>query len=121
MPNLKPGDTDPRVPLALVSPLEDYRRQALLESTRVSLTILMNELQFQSTKMTQAGVKTWWDVQKFKEIFPTGVSYQCKKELGEEGGGLSAGDCRSASFNFINKGEAIIKRDVPLAYQSGMR
>ena len=120
MPNLEPGNTDPSVPLALKIPLEDYRSRALLQSTKAKATVLINQLEFQASQMVQGGKKTWWDTQDFREIIPTGVSYECKSELGI-GESLAGGDCRKASFNFIQQGEATIAHNIPLEFESGMK
>ncbi|KAL9613005.1 MAG: hypothetical protein Q9167_002438 [Letrouitia subvulpina] len=117
--NFRPGDTDPSVPRALEVPLDGWRRQALRKATSIKLTVLINQLEYQATKMEQGGRKAWWDTQRFEEIILVGSDYQCQRAFGAPGS-LQFRDCQRASFEFIHQGIAPrITKSAPLRFQSG--
>lgn len=117
--NFHPGDTDPNVPRALQVPLDGWRKQAMRQETRNKVTVLINELEYQATKMEQGGRKAWWDTQRFQEIFLVGADYRCQRALGAEGS-LQLRDCQRASYEFIRQGMSpLITKQAPLRFQSG--
>ena len=118
--NKRPGDTDPHVPLALQLPIKSYRAtEAAFLLTQERLTVLINELGYQSQKMVQGGKKAWWDTQNFQAIIPVGVDYQCTEKLGAKGI-LQARDCRDASYGFVKQGDApLITPNTPINTKSG--
>ncbi|KAG8533982.1 uncharacterized protein KY384_001725 [Bacidia gigantensis] len=116
-PTHSPGDTDPRVPLALTGPLAQYRdEEVLLQRNKDKITVLIDEMLYQSDQMESGGKKAWWDAQDFKQMLPTGVSYECKQALGV----LSVRECRTASWEFIRKGALKVQAGVLApTFQSG--
>ena len=79
----------------------------------------MNELAYQAKKIVQAGKQTWWDTQKFQEVVPYGVGYECKAELGETDT-LKGHGCKETSFRFLNMEETPVINGVrPFVFRSG--
>ena len=116
IPNYRPGDTDPHIPLPLLDILESWRAQALWQRTREKIVALMSEVSLQAGRMKQGGKIRWWDTQNHKDIVPFGMGYQCNK-----GFGVLAElqrDCREASFEFVNQGDVTVKSDSPLVIKS---
>lgn len=100
-------------------PLDGWRRQAFRKETKNKLTVLINQLEYQATKMVQGGRKAWWDTQRFEEIWLVGVDYQCQRAFGPAGS-LQLRDCQRASYDFIQLGiTPRITKKAPLRFQSG--
>ncbi|KAL8744131.1 MAG: hypothetical protein Q9190_003591 [Brigantiaea leucoxantha] len=117
--NFRPGDTDPRIIPPLQSVLAFWRDEAFRQASKDKVTVMINQLGLQFSRMTEGGRKAWWDSQRFDEVSPGGVGYECKPELGAHGA-LPIRDCEFASYGFINEGHAPrITPNEPLKFHSG--
>ena len=119
--NFRPGDTDPRIIPPLQSVLAFWRDEAFRQASKDKVTVMINQLGLQFSRMTEGGRKAWWDSQRFDEVSPGGVGYECKPELGAHGA-LPIRDCEFASYGFINEGHAPrITPNEPLKFHSGKK
>lgn len=113
----RPGDTDPRVNLAVQNGLLVKLPQITLKVNRAKVFVVVNALKEVYKRMRIGGTQAWWDSRNITNSIPENVDYSC---YGSDGSPRPR-DCEDASFTFIGEGNVIVGPKEPLIKQVGTK
>ena len=110
----RPGNTDPRINLALQDALNKMIPSQVAYGKR-KIAVIVNALKETIERMVPGGEQSWWDSAHITTQIPDNVNYVCDAEQGRP----APRGCEDASFNFIGKDSVIVDPQKPLSAQAG--